>query len=258
MFGEQVLLRIFMRSTDHVQGGMAGAWGVPAYEWLVQRARRRHMAGATVLRAIAGFGSRGTVPLPGWHLAHHVPVIVEIVDAPDSIARFCREEVLPHLVHGTLTLERAAVMRYRHRESHAALQPLELFGRVKALSTLPDIGGSDLMNTQEDGVLLRVFVGDSDRFEGRPLHEVVLEKARALGLAGATVLKGSMGFGAHSVLHSAKVTELSADLPLVIELVDSEAKIQQLLPSIDALIHEGLITMEAVRIVSFRPAREAR
>jgi uncharacterized protein len=253
MIGEQVLLRILMLSTDHVRGGLAGLWGVPAYEWIVQRARRRHMAGATVLRGIYGFGTRGLVPAPGWHVAHHTPVIVEIVDAADAISRFCREEILPHMTHGTITLERAAVLRYRHRDSAEVRQPLELFDRVKDLSTLPVLGGSDLMKMQEDGVLLRIFVGDSDQFEGRPLYEALVRKVRESGLKGATVLKGSMGFGAHSVLHTAKITELSADLPIVIEIADTEDKVRRILPALDAMVPEGLMTMESVRILAYRP-----
>ena len=108
------------------------------------------------------------------------------------------------------------------------------------------------MNTTSDGILLRIFAGDSDLHEGRPLYEAIVNQARQLGLAGATVLKGSMGFGAHSVLHTAKVLELSTDLPIVIEIVDTEEKIRQLLPRVDAMVHEGLITMEAVRIVAYR------
>jgi len=252
MLGEQVLLRMFLRSTDQVRHGLAALWGVPAYEWIVQRARRRHAAGATVLRGIFGFGARGLAPQTGWHIAHHLPVIVELVDAPEALMRFYREEILPHVPHGTATLERAAVMRYRHRDSPEARRPLELFARVQDLSTLPALGGSDSMIMQEDGILLRIFAGDSDRHEGRPLHEAIVLKARELGLSGATVLKGAMGFGAHSVLHTAKVLELSADLPVVIEIVDTEEKVRRLLPAVDAMVREGLITMEAVRIVAHR------
>ena len=252
MVGERVLLRIFLLSTDQVHGGLAGIWGIPAYQWIVQRLRRQHRAGATVLRGIHGFGARGISPKPGWHVAHGVPVVVEVVDTAEVVARFYREEILPHIAHGTVTLERAAVMRYRHRESAEARRPLEMFERVHDLSTLPEIGGSDAMQMQEDGVLLRIFAGDSDRFEGVPLHEAVVRKARELGLAGATVLKGSMGFGAHSVLHTAKVLELSADLPVVIEVVDTEERVRRLLPIVDAMVQEGLITMEAVRIVACR------
>jgi PII-like signaling protein len=252
MLGEQVLLRVFMLSTDQVCHGLKSLWGTPAYEWIVHRARRRHLAGATVLRGIHGLGSRGLSPKPGWHVAHGLPVVVEVVDSAEVIASFYRQEILPHLSHGTVTLERAAVLRYRHRESAEARRPLEMFERVHDLSTLPEIGGSDAMKMQEDGVLLRIFAGDSDRFEGVPLYEVVVRKARELGLAGATVLKGSMGFGAHSVLHTAKVLELSADLPVVIEVVDTEEKVRRLLPVVDTMVQEGLITMEAVRIMAWR------
>ena len=101
----------------------------------------------------------------------------------------------------------------------------------------------------QDGILLRIFAGDSDVHAGQPLHEAIVKKARELGLAGATVLHGSMGFGAHSVLHTSKLLELSTDLPVVIELVDSEDKINALLPHLDAMLEEGLVTMESVRIL---------
>lgn len=249
MIGEQVLLRLYLLSTDQVRGGIGGLWGTPAYEWIVQHARRHHGAGATVFRGLCGFGRRGMAPLAGWHIAHHTPVIVEIVDAPDAIARLCREDILPHLSHGLFTLERAGVIRYRHRESDAQRQPLALLEKIKDLSTLPDFGGGDAMQTT-DGILLRIFAGDSDTHQGRPLHEAILRQARELGLSGGTVLKGAMGFGAHSVLHTAKVLELSADLPIIIELVDTEEKIRALLPLIDPMVKEGLITMESVRMVA--------
>jgi uncharacterized protein len=255
--GENVLLRAFMLSTDRVHFS-------PAFERLVRSARKLHMAGATVLRGIHGFGSRGINPPPGLHLATPEPVIVEIVDHAEKIAAFVREEIVGGvgraggvgLTHGTITLERAAVMLYRHRASTTAKAPLELLGRVKDLSTVPDIEadlhGSAVMKTNEDGILLRVFAGESDTVGGRPLYEAVVKKARELGLAGATVLRGSMGFGANSVLHTTKIVELSTDLPIVIELVDSEEKIRMLLPALDGMVQEGMITMEAVRVVAYR------
>jgi PII-like signaling protein len=251
MNGDQVLLRFFMLSTDQVHGGVAGLWGVPAYEWVVQRARRRHGAGATVLRGMCGFGRRGWAPPPGWHVAEHVPVVVEIVDSPASIAGLCREEIFPHVAHGTITLERVGVMRYRHRDLQAEAAPLALLeqsGELSTLPTLPEIGGSVPMQTT-DAILLRIFAGSSDVHEGRPLHEAILKKAQAIGLAGGTVFKGSMGFGAHSVLHTSKVMEFSTDLPMVIEFVDAEEKIRGLLAEIDPMVREGLVTMERVRVV---------
>jgi PII-like signaling protein len=108
------------------------------------------------------------------------------------------------------------------------------------------------MSIPEDGVLLRVFLGESDRWHGRPLYEAIVLKARELHLAGATVLRGPMGFGAHSRLHTAKVLRLSEDLPVVIEIVDSREKIDELLPHIDEMVREGLVTLENVRVIQYR------
>jgi PII-like signaling protein len=245
---------MFMLSTDQIAAGIKGLWGVPAYEWVVRHARKRGLAGATVLRGVYGFGSRGLAPKEGWHVAHGLPLVVEIVDSGEAVGRFYTEEVGPHLKHGMVTLERAVVMRYRGGRGAAGEEnkPMDIFKRVQDFSTLPTIGGSDAMTMQSDGVLLRVFVGDADKFEGAPLYEAVVKKARELGLAGATVLKGTMGFGAHSVLHTAKVMELSEDLPMVVEVVDSEEKVRKLLAEVDGMVKEGMITMEGVRVVAWR------
>ena len=108
------------------------------------------------------------------------------------------------------------------------------------------------MKIPEDGYLLRVFVGESDRWEGKPLYEAIVLKARELHLAGATVLRGPMGFGAHSRLHTTKILRLSEDLPMVIEIVDSKEKIDELMPHIDEMVDEGLVTLENVRVIQYR------
>jgi PII-like signaling protein len=102
------------------------------------------------------------------------------------------------------------------------------------------------------GKLLRIFVGESDRHEGMPLHEWIVRKAREHGLAGATVLRGLEGFGAHSRLHTAKILRLSSDLPVVIEIVDAEDRIESFFPVIDAAIREGLATVEKVEVRFYR------
>jgi PII-like signaling protein len=104
-----------------------------------------------------------------------------------------------------------------------------------------------------EGTLLRIFIGDSDRHQGRPLYRVLVERAHALGIAGATVLQGPMGFGRHSRVHTAKLAELSSDLPIVIELVDTDEMIQRFMTEVDALVQEGLVTLEKVRVVHYRP-----
>ena len=108
------------------------------------------------------------------------------------------------------------------------------------------------MKLPEDGLLLRIHIGESDRYGRKPLYEAIVHKAKELDLAGATVLRGIMGFGASSRLHTVKFLRLSEDLPLVIEIVDSEEYIDRLLPFLDEVIGEGLITMEKVRIIRYR------
>ena len=104
----------------------------------------------------------------------------------------------------------------------------------------------------EQGKLLRIFVGEQDSHDGKPLYQWLVEEARNNGLAGATVLRGMEGYGAHSRLHTAKVLRLSIDLPVVIEIVDTEEKIEAFLPVVDNAIPEGLATVERVEIRFYR------
>ncbi|HTZ22056.1 MAG TPA: DUF190 domain-containing protein [Opitutaceae bacterium] len=111
------------------------------------------------------------------------------------------------------------------------------------------------MQIPSDSVLLRIFIGESDRHGHLPLHEAIVLKARELHLAGATVLRGAIGFGKSSRLHTSKILRLSADLPLVIEIVDCEEKIQAFLPVLDAMMGGGLVTLEKVRVLHYRGPR---
>jgi len=113
------------------------------------------------------------------------------------------------------------------------------------------------MNIPAEAALLRIFIGESDKFDGRPLHEVIVKEARRRELAGATVLRGFLGFGANSRIHTAKVLRLSHDLPLVVEIVDAEDKIEAFLPELDKMISEGLVTLEKVRVMVYRHNAEA-
>ena len=108
------------------------------------------------------------------------------------------------------------------------------------------------MQIPRDAALLRIFIGESDRHHHQPLYEAIVLKARELHLAGATVLRGPMGFGKSSRLHTAKILRLSLDLPLVIEIVDSEEKIQAFLPVLDKMMGGGLLTMEKVKVIDYR------
>ena len=114
------------------------------------------------------------------------------------------------------------------------------------------------MMLPREGHLLRIFIGESDRHEGMTLYEWIVRKAREQGLAGATVLRGLGGFGAHSRLHTAKVLRLSADLPIVIEIVDTIQKIEAFLPIIDGVVKEGMVTLEKADIRFYRSGPEAK
>ena len=114
------------------------------------------------------------------------------------------------------------------------------------------------MKLEGEGLLLRVFIGENDRWHGKPLYEAIVERARETGLAGATVLRGLMGFGAKSRIHTAKVLRLSEDLPMVIELVDTAEKIQKILPLLDEMVGDGMVTLEKVQVIAYRAGREGK
>ncbi len=196
--------------------------------------------------------AHGLIPTASaWSLVQHVPVIVEIVDGTERIGQFLNETLSKLMVHGLATLERASVMLYRHERSDRP-PVLRLGVPLPPLSTMPKIEAREPMHIDENGVLLRVFIGESDRVDHKPLYEAIVRKARELGLAGATVLRGVEGFGANSVVHKASLLEMSTDLPIVIEIVDSREKMQLLLPHLETMVQEGLVTMEYVAIVLYR------
>jgi PII-like signaling protein len=247
--GEQVLLRVYLRNTDKL-----GWFSPPAAESLVRQARAAGLAGATVLRGFFGLDVTGRLlESSAWALVEHVPVVVEVVDGARAVGQFLAavEQTVPE---GLATLERAHVVVYRQtREAtKRAAMRLEVPGPVTPLSTLPSPEESPAMKESESGQLLRVFIGESDAWQGQPLYRAIVLKARELGLAGATVLKGPMGFGANSRVHTAKLLELSTDLPVVVEIVDVAEKVESLLPFLDEAVVEGLITIEEVRVLKYR------
>ncbi len=111
------------------------------------------------------------------------------------------------------------------------------------------------MTLPTEGKLLRIFVGESDHWHGRPLYEAIILEARKRGLAGATAIKGFMGFGAHSRIHTAKLLELSQDLPIVVEIVDAPEKIEAFMPDLEQMVGDGLITLERAEVLLYRPKR---
>ena len=111
------------------------------------------------------------------------------------------------------------------------------------------------MINQDERYLLRIFIGESDKVGHKPLYEVIVLKAREAGLAGSTVLRGVMGFGKNSILHTAKILRLSEDLPMVVEIIDSVEKIEAFLPTLDTFISDGLVTLEKVKVIHYEASK---
>ena len=111
------------------------------------------------------------------------------------------------------------------------------------------------MKLEGKGKLLRIFIGESDHWHGKPLYQAIVERIREAGLAGATVVRGIEGFGADSRMHTARILRLSEDLPVLIEIVDTEEKISAIMPWLDEMITEGLVTLETVEVVAYRSSK---
>jgi PII-like signaling protein len=241
---EQVLCRFQL--SNLIRHGIS-----PLYEWIVETAHREGMQGATVLKGFYGLRPEGSVlEERTWSISQELPMIVEVVDEPARIEALLAK-VDPVFREGVITLERAHVLLYRAGTREPS-PPLT--GRnILATTATSAAYGVRTMNVPEQGVLLRIFIGESDKEPGRdrPLYEAIVRRAREAHLAGATVLRGPMGFGRHSRVHTAKLLELSTDLPIVIEIVDSEEKVDAFLPTVDELVTEGLVTLEAVRVVRY-------
>ncbi len=243
---EQVLCRIHLSN-------LARHGTEPLYEWIVETARHEDLQGALVLKGIMGLLADGTVVREhAWTPSQEVPVVVEVVDGPRHVERLLAR-VEPALRQGVITLERAHVALYRGGEPGS--KPGDAAPRCDIVATQGSSAALEVktMKVPEEGVLLRVFIGESDREPGsdRPLYEAIVLRAREAHLAGATVLRGPMGFGRHSRVHAAKLLDRSTDLPIVIEIVDAEEKVRAFLPVVDELVSEGLVTLEAVRVLKY-------
>jgi PII-like signaling protein len=241
---EQVLCRFQL--SNFARHGLSSL-----YEWIVETAHREGLQGATVLKGFHGMRADGAIlQLHSWSMSQEQPVIVEVVDDPARIeALLARVE--PVFREGAITLERAHVWLYRHAPHQG--RGVLTAGKIVDTTTSSAAIGVRTMNVPENGVLLRIFIGEGDREpgHGRPLYEALVRRAHEAHLAGATVLRGSVGFGRHSRVHTASFLERAADLPLVIEIVDDEEKVAAFLPIVDELVTEGLVTLEAVRIVRY-------
>jgi PII-like signaling protein len=247
--GEQTLLRVFLTSTDKY------SWWSTAADALITRAVRRGLVGETTLEGFLGLDAGGKVVEPGrWALVEHRPLVLEFFDSPRVIGGF-----LPDLVevvrHGLATLERAHVLAYRRRAAEAAGFASHLVpGRPEPAAYLPSPEEFPIMLTAVDGQLLRIFVDDTDTFEGQPVYRAIVGKAHDLGMTNAVVLRAPMGFGTHRRVHTDRFPDYVTDLPVLVEVVGTAEEIARLLPFLDEAVPEGLVTIEGVKMLRLGPA----
>lgn len=243
--GEQTLLRVFLKNTDKY------SWWSTTADTLLKRAIRRKLLGETTLEGFLGLDQSGKVVEPGrWALVEHRPLVLEFFDNPQAIGEFLSD--LIEVVHeGLATMERAHVLAYRRRSAEAAkfASHLEIPGRPDPGAYLPNPEEFPIMRTTVDGQLLRIFIDDTDTFEGKPLYRALIETAQNLGMTNAVVLRAPMGFGTHQRLHTDRFPDFVTDLPIVVEVVGTAEEIARLLPFLDEAVPEGLITIEGVKML---------
>jgi PII-like signaling protein len=242
---EASLLRVYSKAIEK--------WhGVPLYRAIVEAARRRHLAGASVFPVELGYGShRQLHDMANEYTFFEIPVVVEIVDAAERIAELVAE-LSTMVSEGLVTVSPARVHRYSHgSEYEKASPPAFLVSPSSHPERVSGEEGTIHMKIEGEGKRVTIYVGSADTWGGRNLAIAIVEQCRKLGLAGATVSRGVMGFGKHSVIHKAHLLGLSDDLPEKIEVVDRPEEIERLLLVLDKMIGGGLIVVEDVHVVRY-------
>jgi PII-like signaling protein len=242
---EASLLRVYSKVIEK--------WhGAPLYRAIVEAARSRHLAGASVFPVELGFGShRQLHDITSEYASFDIPIVVEIVDAAERVAALAAE--LETMVsEGLVVISPARVHRYTHgAEREKAGTPVLQANPPSHPRRVSGEGDTIHMKIEGEGKRVTVYVGSADTWNGRNLAVAIVERCRELGLAGATVSRGVMGFGKHSVIHKAHLLGLSDDLPEKIEVVDRPEEIERLLPVLDEMIGGGLIIVEDVHVVRY-------
>jgi PII-like signaling protein len=220
-------LVIYVNALQHYKGK-------PVYEAIVQFLHDHGCAGATVTRAVSGYGRSGKVHEAHlFSLSEDVPMRVEVVDSEQKI-----NALLPFIYDmvdkGLIEVQDTEVIKHStHKTKQEEVEPVKhekLEGHAK---------------------MIRIYIGEDDRWEGEPLHEAIVKRLRMLDIAGATVYRGLMGYGAQNRVHRSGRFGLSKDLPVMISVIDAEEKIRKVLPVMDEMVDEGLIALSDVEIIKY-------
>ena len=215
----------------------ADRWrGQSVYNALLVLFRHRGLAGATVSRALAGFTGRGTIQtIDRMDGAMPLPVRIEVVDTPEAIERVLAD-VYDIVEKGLVEIQDTQIVKFATGQDAAA----------------PAAGKEDLVRLVGKAKMLRIHIGENDRWEGEPLYQTIVKRARQLDIAGATVYKGILGYGAHKRIHMHHALALSSDDPILITVIDAEEKINALLGALENVVTEGcLIAISDVTVVKY-------
>jgi PII-like signaling protein len=240
------ILRVYLNASDK--------WhGVDLYCAVVEHARRFPMAGASVFSVELGYGAHRQIhEASSEYSSFAIPIVVELIDSAEKVKRFAGE-LQSMIGEGLAVLRPVRVVRYAHgherRDGTSPATGATPGGHEQAGEFWKE--GSRLMKIEEDARRVTVYIGSSDTWGGHNLALAIVEKCRKLGMAGATVSRGVMGFGKHSIIHRAHFLGISADLPEKIEIVDRPEQIDRLMPVLDEMLGGGLVVIEDVQVARY-------
>ncbi|AGA28106.1 DUF190 domain-containing protein [Singulisphaera acidiphila] len=243
---EASLLRIYLNANEY--------WhGKPLYQVVIKTARARHLAGASVFLVEMSYGAHHQVhDVASEYASFELPVVIEVVDAPERVEEFLRLELESTVSEGLITVAPVRVLRYPGTQKDGAHSPSESVGDMPSLRDQnPSTRGTTTMRIEGEAQRVTVYIGNSDTWHGRNLALTIVERCREMGMAGATASRGVMGFGGHSIIHRAHLFGLSEDVPERVEVVDRPEKIAELLPVLDEMVGGGLIVLEEVRVIRY-------
>jgi PII-like signaling protein len=225
--------------------------GKPVYRAVVETARTRQIAGASVFLVDLSYGEhRSFRDVNSEYLSFDIPVVVEVIDTPDRIAALT-VELGPMLTDGLITEEPVRIIHYSQHGDRLDVSKIEGAGSNSAVEN--PIAGGNAMSIEGDAQRVTVYIGSSDTWHGHNLAMAIVERCRKLGMAGATASLGVLGFGKHSCIHKAHLFGLSAGLPEKVEIVDRPERIALLLPILEEMVDGGMIIVQDVRAIRYTP-----
>ncbi len=242
---EASLLRFYSNANETFDG-------VPLYRAVVETARRSRLAGASVFPIEVGYGvHRQLHDIGSEYSSFEIPIVVDVVDAVERVASLV-SELETMIGEGLIVISAAQVLRYTHAAERAEAPRREFAtGPTSLTKRSHAVEGSSPMKIEGEAKRVTVYIGSADTWSGRNLAVAIVEKCREMGMAGASVSRGVMGFGKHSVIHKAHFLGLSDDLPEKVEVVDRPDEIDRLLPVLDEMVGGGLIVVEDVHVVRY-------